>query len=284
MDISKLINFFNKFSSTDQPAGSTLQKLRTQIYSDNEKITSLNNAINVNLASTATGTNADYEVVPAIDTGNSNKRILEVNIYGTDSTVPTGNITTFYLDVNHAAYTPIGTISYSIPNSIDQTTPGTTDSVTVKASAGVGSLTETAPTTDTASSGLNGRLQRIAQRITSFIGLFASPSTYRNTAVTNTAVAVKASSGDVVGYLLYNPNSTDVWVKFCDLASGSVSVGSTAVVFSLFVPGNSQVVEPYNGASQFTFATAISAYSVTGAADNNSTAPISAVTINIQYK
>ena len=34
-----------------------------------------------------------------------------------------------------------------------------------------GALTETAPTTDTASSGLNGRLQRIAQRITSLIAL-----------------------------------------------------------------------------------------------------------------
>lgn len=34
-----------------------------------------------------------------------------------------------------------------------------------------GSLTETAPATDTASSGLNGRLQRIAQRITSLIAL-----------------------------------------------------------------------------------------------------------------
>lgn len=37
--------------------------------------------------------------------------------------------------------------------------------------AQVGSLTETAPATDTASSGLNGRLQRIAQRITSLIAL-----------------------------------------------------------------------------------------------------------------
>ena len=54
---------------------------------------------------------------------------------------------------------------------INQTTPGTTDSVTIKASAGIGSLTETAPTTDTSSRGLNGRLQRIAQNITSLIGL-----------------------------------------------------------------------------------------------------------------
>jgi hypothetical protein len=38
--------------------------------------------------------------------------------------------------------------------------------------AQVGPLTETAPASDTASSGLNGRLQRIAQRLTSLIGLF----------------------------------------------------------------------------------------------------------------
>lgn len=36
----------------------------------------------------------------------------------------------------------------------------------------IGSLTEAAPATDTASSGLNGRLQRIAQRLTSLIALF----------------------------------------------------------------------------------------------------------------
>jgi hypothetical protein len=35
----------------------------------------------------------------------------------------------------------------------------------------IGSLTETAPATDTASSGLNGRLQRVAQRVTSLIAL-----------------------------------------------------------------------------------------------------------------
>jgi hypothetical protein len=39
----------------------------------------------------------------------------------------------------------------------------------------VGSLTEGAPATDTASSGLNGRLQRIAQRITSLITALGTP-------------------------------------------------------------------------------------------------------------
>ena len=39
----------------------------------------------------------------------------------------------------------------------------------------IGSLTETAPASDTASSGLNGRLQRIAQRISSLITALGSP-------------------------------------------------------------------------------------------------------------
>jgi hypothetical protein len=38
-------------------------------------------------------------------------------------------------------------------------------------SASLGALTETAPTTDTASSGINGRLQRISQRLTALIAL-----------------------------------------------------------------------------------------------------------------
>lgn len=50
-----------------------------------------------------------------------------------------------------------------------------TDSLPVAAAtediARVGTITETAPATDTASSGLNGRLQRIAQRLTSLIAL-----------------------------------------------------------------------------------------------------------------
>lgn len=40
----------------------------------------------------------------------------------------------------------------------------------------VGAVNETAPATDTASSGLNGRLQRIAQRITALIGTAGTPS------------------------------------------------------------------------------------------------------------
>lgn len=44
--------------------------------------------------------------------------------------------------------------------------------ITSTADTMIGSLTETAPASDTASSGLNGRLQRVAQRLTSLIALF----------------------------------------------------------------------------------------------------------------
>ena len=83
--------------------------------------------------------------------------------------------------------------------SIDQTTVGTTDSVTVKASAGVGSLTETAPATDTASSGLNGRLQRIAQRLTSLIALL--PSALGQTTKSASLSVSVASDDDLQGKL-----------------------------------------------------------------------------------
>lgn len=47
----------------------------------------------------------------------------------------------------------------------------TTTTWTTANDAQVGALTETAPNTDTASSGLNGRLQRIAQRLSSIVAL-----------------------------------------------------------------------------------------------------------------
>lgn len=51
------------------------------------------------------------------------------------------------------------------------------DGTDVALTAKLGALTESAPGTDTASSGLNGRLQRIAQRITSLIALIPAALT-----------------------------------------------------------------------------------------------------------
>lgn len=59
-----------------------------------------------------------------------------------------------------------------------------------------GGLTETAPASDTASSGLNGRLQRIAQRITSLLALFASGTGAYVNLITG-QVGVSAGSGAI---------------------------------------------------------------------------------------
>jgi hypothetical protein len=64
----------------------------------------------------------------------------------------------------------------AIPTALGQTTKSASLAVTIASDDDIqgklGSLTETAPASDTASSGLNGRLQRVAQRVTSLIGLF----------------------------------------------------------------------------------------------------------------
>jgi hypothetical protein len=88
------------------------------------------------------------------------------------------------------------------------TSPGTTGSFTAYVNddpatgALQGALTETAPANDTASSGQNGRLQRIAQRLTTLIALFpvgagtAAAATRTTLASDDPAVAILGAAAD----------------------------------------------------------------------------------------
>lgn len=73
--------------------------------------------------------------------------------------------------VDNAATTPANVHDAKLDGTID-----TTGSVTIaeltETNSRIGAVTEAAPGTDTASSGLNGRLQRVSQRLTSLIALF----------------------------------------------------------------------------------------------------------------
>jgi len=72
-----------------------------------------------------------------------------------------------------------------------------------------GAVTETAPATDTASSGLNGRLQRIAQRITSLIALFPTAlgqgtmSTSMKVVIASDQSSIPVSSGSTTGTITH---------------------------------------------------------------------------------
>jgi hypothetical protein len=81
------------------------------------------------------------------------------------ATVPSHAVTnagTFAVQASGTVTANAGTNLNTSALALD-TTLGTTNTE-------IGGLTETAPATDTASSGLNGRLQRIAQRLTTLIG------------------------------------------------------------------------------------------------------------------
>jgi hypothetical protein len=68
-------------------------------------------------------------------------------------------------DINAKYVSILGTTAVSSTTLALDTTVQTTNTE-------IGALTETAPATDTASSGLNGRMQRVAQRLTSLIAQF----------------------------------------------------------------------------------------------------------------
>lgn len=57
-----------------------------------------------------------------------------------------------------------------------------------------------------------------------------------NSALTNTKVVVKGSAGLLAGWHIYNNNSVNTFIQVFNLATGSVTLGSTAPTFVIVVP------------------------------------------------
>ncbi len=148
--------------------------------------------------------------------------------------------------------------------------PATGDPVTNPSgpsAAQIGSLTETAPATDTASSGLNGRMQRLAQRLTSLIALLPAslgtkaPGTslsvqsagleYETVAADQTAQVLggTGATGDYLSHVNVQPTTT---------APGVVTVLDNAVEVAAW-PGGTV------GADLKPFTIPVGAFSVSGA-------------------
>jgi hypothetical protein len=106
----------------------------------------------------------------------------------------------------------------------------------------VGALTETAPASDTASSGLNGRLQRIAQRVTSLIALFktSQPATGASTAVASGtgAVTILAANANRIGATVFNDDANILYLL---LGAGTV----TTSLYTAQIPTNGYYEVPF---------------------------------------
>lgn len=146
--------------------------------------------------------------------------------------------------------------------------------------ARIGPVNETAPATDTASSGLNGRLQRIAQRITSMIALLPTAlggsgglkvddifSQYETVSASQTAQAMGATgaTGDYLAGVLVFPGTA---------GCGVVTVLDNATTIGTFAGGGTTALP-----SLVPFMIPIGLYSVSGAWKVTTGANVTAVGI-----
>ncbi len=101
------------------------------------------------------------------------------------------------------------------------------------------------------------------------------------TALSSTKTQVKASAGTVGGYIINNPNASTVWVQVFDVASGSITVGSTSPTWTIPVPaGSTANLEMTCGVNH---ATAINIAATTTATGSGAPSP-SALTCTMFYK
>ena len=164
---------------------------------------------------------ADNKVLPATGTGTADIRVATrtVTYSGDSADVQVVGIAAFagsddaktVVDVAAGEGAATGSLR------VDLATDGTV----------IGIVTESAPATDTASSGLNGRLQRIAQRITSLIALLptalvngalqsyalGSPTNVASqVTVTNASTSIVAARATRSSVLLVNNQTVAVYI------------------------------------------------------------------------
>jgi hypothetical protein len=169
----------------------------------------------------------------------------------------------------------------------------------------IGAVNETAPANDTASSGTNGRLQRIAQRLTSLIALLPTAlgkavntgallvtesvdnradTTYRllSSANTTNGANIKGSAANVWKIFGNNTVAAKKYIKLYNKATAP-TVGTDTPVMTIVIPASSSFNFDIPGRY---FATGLG-IAITGAAADNDTTAIGAGDIeclNILYR
>lgn len=105
-------------------------------------------------------------------------------------------------------------------------------------------------------------------------------SPYRNNALSATKVAAVTIPARIFYVHFYNPNSSGVFLQLFDLASGSVTVGTTTPTRELFLPATGGIDGPLPMPWGFDTAVTIAATTLSG----GSVAPSSAIHVQFEYK
>lgn len=110
---------------------------------------------------------------------------------------------------------------------------------------------------------------------------------FTDTAIGNTADAVKASSAVVYSVFVDNSGNggAAAYVKLWNVASGGVTVGTTSPDEVIFVPAGAVITVPYytKAAPGKTFGTALTAACLTTGGTAGVTAPTNPVVVSILY-
>lgn len=182
--------------------------------------------------------------------------------------------------LNNSAGTEIGTSSNPVQVTLANGTviPGTGATNLGKAEDAVHSSGDTGvfamgtrQDTPTATAGSSGDYQGAAFTAQGAQWATLTPSTTggwsvnSQTGLTNTKVAVKASAGTFGGYYLYNPNASAAYIQIFDVASGSVTLGSTTPTYVIALPASAAAnLEIANGVNHTTAITLAATTTATG--------------------
>jgi len=103
-----------------------------------------------------------------------------------------------------------------------------------------------------------------------------------NALITNSAVQIKGSAGNLYGYNIYNPNGAVMYVQIFDALAASVTLGTTVPKLSYAIPPNGYLDNALGDESKIGFSTGITIAATTTA--NGNTAPSTGLTANISFK
>ena len=94
----------------------------------------------------------------------------------------------------------------------------------------------------------------------------------------NSAQAMKAAAGRLYSLDVINPNSTPAYIQLFNTAAGSVTVGTTAPVYVVYVPASGSVTKEFYGMYFSTAITYAATTTATGSGD-----PTTGLTLSASY-